>query len=162
MSYDLAVWMGPRPTTSEVAEATYERQMDLLEELLDSDAPAPAPDTGIVAFVEAALARYPELTELSGPECPWASAPLLDEAVGDFIHFPLTFAGAEFARDELAEIAASLGLVCYDPQIERLLPDNDAAPASKISAHAYAALGENRSGRSGPIGWLRRLFASAR
>jgi 2-methylisocitrate lyase-like PEP mutase family enzyme len=44
------------------------------------------------------------------------------EAGGDLIYLPMTYPGAEYARDVLAEIAQSLGLVCYDPQIEQLLP----------------------------------------
>ena len=120
MSYDLAVWQGD-PADDAAAAAEYAARMDAMEAALEQGRPGPEATPTIRAFVEAALARYPELHESSGDECPWASAPLLGEAFGDFICFPLTYSGAEFARDELAGIAARLGLVCYDPQVEQRL-----------------------------------------
>ena len=42
--------------------------------------------------------------------------------------------------DPLAEIADSLGLVCFDPQIEQMLPDATATPASTITTHAHEAV----------------------
>jgi hypothetical protein len=162
MSYDLAVWVGPRPANAEAADAEFARRMDAMEEQIGSDAElAPAPE--LMAFVEAALARYPELDENSGPECPWASGPLSGEIVGDLIYFPMTFSGAEYARDVLAELVASRALVCYDPQIEALLPNSSSVPASVISERAYAALdahlvqGTQQASRGG---WFRRLFGS--
>ena len=104
--------------------------MDAMEAAFVKGPGGPEATPAIRAFVEAALARYPELDDDSGDECPWASAPLIGEASGDFIYFPLTFSGARYARDELAGIAARLGLVCYDPQTEQRLPA-DAAPASE-------------------------------
>ncbi|HSX67605.1 hypothetical protein [Nocardioides sp.] len=160
MSYDLAVWDGPKPASNADASAEYERRMDAMEEALDgSDEPA-APTERIKAFVEAALARFPELDDNSGPECPWASSPLEGEAVGDLIYLPMTFSGAEYARDVLAEIADSLGLVCFDPQIEQLLPDAQAVPAATVSASAYAALAQHLQAekRSQESGWFSRLF----
>lgn len=160
MSYDLAVWEGPRPGNSIDASAQYEARMEAMEAILENeDGPSPTP--AIRAFVEAALARYPELDEASGPECPWASAPLLSEAVGDLIYFPMTFSGAEYARDVLAEIAQSHGLVCYDPQIEQLLPDSNATPASSIGAAAYEAMTGAMPRQQSPAprrSWLARLL----
>lgn len=122
----------------------------------ETDAPTPA----IQAFIDAALRRFPELDDDSGPECPWASAPLAEEAVGDLIYFPMTFSGAELARDELAGIADSLGLVCFDPQIEQLLPDADATPASVISAAATEAIKAHLEAEEGRQRrpWFHRLF----
>lgn len=161
MSYDLAVWEGRRPSTGADAAAEYEERMDAMERALQgSDEPAP-PTAGIRAFVEEALARYPELADDSGPECPWASAPLIEEAVGDFIYFPMTFSGAEYARDVIADIAHARGLVCFDPQVERLLPDVDAPSASFIAQAAYAATEDHFSTQRAPRqrrGWLARLL----
>lgn len=140
MSYDLAVWVGPPPVSSEAAGAEYERRMDLMEEQISGEEhPATAPE--LVAFVNAALARFPELDETSGAECPWASSPLVEEAVGDLIYFPMTFPGAGFARDPLAEIAASLGLVCYDPQAEMLLPEPRREPRSSWVRRTFGPRG---------------------
>ncbi|WP_183095457.1 hypothetical protein [Nocardioides stalactiti] len=134
--------------------------MDAMEELLDSDGEQPGPTDSIPAFIDAALARFPELDDDSGPECPWASAPLAADAVGDIIYFSMTFSGAGLARDELADIASALGLICYDPQIEQMLPDPASVPASTVSQAAYAALAEHLHAEEQPreSGWLARLF----
>lgn len=160
MSYDLAVWVGPRPASKEDADAEYARRMDQMEAQYEQ-AERPQPASELVAFVEAALDRYPELDAESGPETPWASSPLANEIFGDLIYFPLTFSGAEYARDVLADIADSLGLVCYDPQIEGLLPDASAAPAAAIGKQAAAALGAYVAKRDQPArstSWLQRLL----
>src|SRR4051794_39578968 len=161
MSYDLAVWVGTRPATNSDASDEYERRMDAMEVSLESAGEPPAPSEEIRRFVEAALARYPGLDENSGPECPWASSPLMGEAVGDLIYFPMTFSGSEYARDVLADIANTLGLVCYDPQIEGLLPDASAASAGSIAASADAALRQHMQTLQRPnsgAGMLGRLF----
>jgi hypothetical protein len=122
MSYDLAVWVGSRPATSEAADAEFERRMDAMEAQLDEGANLPAAPE-LIRFVEAAVARFPESVDERRTESPWASEPLSQEILGDLIYIPMTFSGAERARDFLAELADSFGLVCYDPQIEGLLPD---------------------------------------
>ncbi|WP_188079037.1 hypothetical protein [Actinotalea subterranea] len=161
MSYDLAVWAGTAPASARAATDEYERRMDALEASLDQAGGPPSATPAIRAFVEAALARYPDLDDDAGDECPWASSPLIGEAAGDFIYFPMTFSGATYARDVLAAIARDQGLVCYDPQIERLLPASDATSASEIGARAAAAMkahGEEHLVRPSQGGWLRRLF----
>ncbi len=118
------------------------------------------PTPGIRAFVTAALERYPELDEDSGAECPWASAPLIGEAMGDYIYFPMTFSGAGYARDVVAGIAHAHGLVCFDPQIERLLPAADALPASVIEEQVMAAMQQHLESEEAKErgGWWSRLF----
>lgn len=117
MSFDLAVWVGAAPLDDRQAAETYARLMDELEAGVDT-APAPA----IVAYVDALLARWPDLDQPGGERSPWASAPLLAEAWGDAIYFPMTFSPT---LDEAVAFAAGTareqGLVCYDPQSERLL-----------------------------------------
>jgi hypothetical protein len=161
MSYDLAVWEGPVPSSPTDASAQFEKRMDAMDAALEQPGGPPGATPPIRAFVEAALGRWPDLDEDSGPECPWASAPLIDEAIGDFIYFPMTFSGAEYARDVLAEIAQAHGLVCYDPQIEGLLPDQDAVSASTVAASAYDALARNiarQEQTSRRRRWIARLF----
>lgn len=146
MSYDLAVWVGQRPASAATADAEYAQRMDAMEVTFEQGGePSVAPE--IAAFVEAATNGYPD--EDPSVDSPWASSPLIGEAVGDLIYFPLTFSGAEYARDVLAEIAASLGLVCYDPQIEALLPDVDATPASDQRESLGSASGTCRPERRG-------------
>lgn len=149
MSYDLAIWPGPRPATSDAATEEYELRLDAMEETLEAGCePTPAPE--LVALVEAVLARFPALDEDSGPECPWASAPLVDEIVGDLLVLPMTFSGADDARDVVAQIAAAHGLVCYDPQIETLLPDAHLNDLQQSDAGASSPRGRG--------GWWTRLF----
>ena len=160
MSYDLAVWEGPPPGSDEEGAAEYERRMDEMERLLDAGDETPDPTPGIRAFVSAALERYPELDEDSGPECPWASAPLLGEAMGELIYFPMTFSGAAYARDVVAGIAHDHGLVCFDPQIERLLPAADALSASVIEDQVMTAVQQHLDAEAATKrgGWWSRLF----
>jgi len=161
MSYDLAVWAGTAPESAHAATVEYGRRMDALEAYLDQTGEPPPPTRAIRAFVEAALVRYPDLDDDSGDACPWASSPLIGEAVGDLIYFPMTFSGAEYARDVLAALAQQQGLICYDPQIERLLPDPDATSATEIGARAAAAMQAIRGeppARSNRDGWIRRVF----
>ena len=136
--------------------------MDAMEEVVEGSGAPPPPTPGIRRFVDEALARYPELAEDSGPGCPWASAPLIEEAFGDFIYFPMTFSGAEYARDVIAEVAHTRGLVCYDPQVERLLPDPNAPAASSVAQSAYKAMDDHFRGtgcaRCCGRGWLARLL----
>lgn len=154
MSYDLAVWVGPPPTSPEEADAEFARRMDAMEAALEEPA---AVDSQIREFVEAVLERYPELDDDSDDESPWASAPLIDEAVGDVIYFSLTFSGARYARDVIADIAFSLDLVCYDPQLEQVLPDPEAASADEIADQADAALSSWADQGAPARSWWRRL-----
>ena len=84
MSYDLAVWEGPRPDGAAAEE------------------------------------RYPE-DDVDPDASVWAVWPLMGNAVGDGILLPMTYPGARAARDAVAGIAATHGLVCFDPQTEELL-----------------------------------------
>ncbi len=72
----------------------------------------------------------------------------------------MTFSGAQYARDPLAEIADSLGLVCFDPQIEQLLPDANATPASTVAASANEALARHPDGAQNKdrSNWFTRLL----
>lgn len=161
MSYDLAVWKGSLPADAEAAAAEYGRRMDAMEAALEQDGLREPATPAIHAFVEAALVRYPALDGESGDECPWASSPLIGEAVGDLIYFPMTFSGAVYARDVLAEIAELHGLVCYDPQIEQLLPDPGSTSAAEIAAKATAALQryvDHSQTEAVPPSRLRKLF----
>jgi hypothetical protein len=110
MSYDLAVWAGPRPAGGAEAAGEYVRRLEEAEE-------APArPTPPIAAFLEDLLARSP----MDSPGCPWAGPPL-DEATGDMAVLTMTSAGAQRGRDLCTRVAASHGLLCFDPQTGRLL-----------------------------------------
>lgn len=106
------------PGSDAEATAQFEARMDRMYDLRP-----PQPTAAIRSYVEAALEHYPDLDDDSDAPRPWAVSSLMREAVGDQIYFAMTFSGAQYARDVLAQIAQEQGLVCYDPQISRLLPE---------------------------------------
>ncbi len=111
MSYDLAVWRGPQPASDEAAQSEYER---LLEQSEDDEAAPPAAQ--IEAFVADLLDRSPD-----GPG-PWATSSLLDDAAGDLLLVTMTTDGAATAVPLCTRTARDHGLVCFDPQVGRVLP----------------------------------------
>ena len=124
MSYDLAVWEGPMPTSDEAALAEFERLMDWMEGLdlfAESDAPTPA----IRSYVESLLARWPDLgDDDEDEESPWADAPLINNARGPVFYFSMVWSKAEEASAFAAATATAQGLVCFDPQSGTLLRSN--------------------------------------
>ncbi|WP_104524953.1 hypothetical protein [Blastococcus atacamensis] len=117
MSYDVAVWAGPRPADDESAEAEYERRADVLED--DDDLPPPSP--ALAAFLDELLTVLPPLDESDDPRSPWATGPEPGDVSGDFAYLTMTYPGAEAALDTVVEVAGRHGLVCFDPQDGRLL-----------------------------------------
>jgi hypothetical protein len=113
MSYDLAVWEGDSPSDDEVAAAQYESLMEQMESGALGD-----PTPRIRAYVNALLARWPDIHEAEGS--PWASSPLMAEASGPLVYFPMVFSRADEASTFAAELARDHGLVCFDPQMECL------------------------------------------
>jgi hypothetical protein len=120
MSYDLAVWIGERPVDDEAGMKFYlERIVPQLEEY-DPSKPTP-PTPRIRAYVEALLDHWPDI-EADDDGSPWSTSPLMGEAVGWFVYFPMVFSMADEASAFAADLARQHGLVCYDPQLERLRP----------------------------------------
>lgn len=158
MTYDLAVWAGPPPATDADAAAEYSIRSRAMR---SADAHGGASASPVIqSFVAAALDRFPALGD-SHPESPWAGPDLLGSAVDDFLYLELTYSGAIAARDELAAIALSLGLVCFDPQIEQVLPSATAPSAASVARPIAELLGAYRDAppSSQPRSWVRRLLA---
>ncbi|MFJ5233163.1 hypothetical protein ACIQBJ_25120 [Kitasatospora sp. NPDC088391] len=118
MSYDLAVWEGKQPADDAAAG---ERFSDLYQRYIDTDTDHP-PTSTISKYVALLLERWPDLTEDEDDISPWSTGPLIGEASGPLIYFPLRWSMAEEASTFAAGVAASLGLVCFDPQVRRLRP----------------------------------------
>jgi hypothetical protein len=114
VSYDLAIWEGERPSDDAIAGIVYEAHMDVME--LNDEPPTPR----IRAYVEALLARWPELGEAD--DVPWAMSPLMEQTGGPIAYLNLSYSMADEASAFAAKLAQEHGLVCYDPQIERLRP----------------------------------------
>jgi hypothetical protein len=112
MSWDLAVWEGPRPATDDEAMATYQRLMDRYQSATVLEPPTPA----IAAFVDALLGRYPDITGEEGIDSPWSDGPLIENATGPIFYFGMVFSGVEAAVPFIIEEARQRGLVCFNPQ----------------------------------------------
>lgn len=118
MSYDLAVWEGERPVDDKTAGRVFS---DLYERYIDADVEHP-PTERIAAYVAALLERWCDLTEDEEDNSPWSSSPLIGEASGPLIYFPMRWSMAEEASAFAAAVAQSMGLICFDPQHDNLRP----------------------------------------
>ena len=114
MSFDLAVWEGERPASDAEGAATYARLMDALE-TSEPEPPTPA----IAAFVLALLAHWPDIDV--DESSPWSASPLIGDASGSTFYTGVVWSRADEAGEFIASTARAHGLVCYDPQSERLL-----------------------------------------
>lgn len=119
VSYDLAVWTGPKPATDADALREYVRRTDDLEELDDDELAPAVPE--IEAFLTETLDRYPPLDDEDDESCPWATGPEPGDVNGDFALITMTYPGARAALDGVVEIAHRHGLVCFDPQADALV-----------------------------------------
>ncbi|MEG3632927.1 hypothetical protein [Micromonospora palythoicola] len=117
MSYDLAVWEGDRPVDNAAALATFEA---LHERFVGKGGFPPTPR--IRAYVDALLERWIDLTEDEHDDSPWSTGPLIGEASGPFIYFPMVYSRCTEVSAGAARIAAERGLVCFDPQLGLLRP----------------------------------------
>jgi hypothetical protein len=120
VSIDLAVWEGPAPPSDKQALQEF---LALYDRYIESDDQTP-PTAAIAEYVAVLLSRYPDLTTLddaSIDESPWSDGPLIDNAVGPFMYFGFVRnAALEPAWTFAVETGRSMGLVCFDPQSERL------------------------------------------
>lgn len=116
MSYDLAVWEGERPSDDAAAGRLFS---DLYDQYIDTDVDHP-PTARIADYVAALLERWRDLTEDEDDTSPWSTGPLIGEASGPIIYFPMRHSMAGEASVYAAQLASSMGLVCFDPQMDRL------------------------------------------
>ncbi|MEH0822154.1 MULTISPECIES: hypothetical protein [Micromonospora] len=120
MSYDLAVWEGELPIDDGAAGEAYDQLYALYME--DEELP---PTPRIRAYVLALLERWVDMSDDEHDVSPWSAGPLMDEASGPFVYFTMRYSMCEEVSAEAARMAADHGLVCYDPQWERLRPTAD-------------------------------------
>jgi hypothetical protein len=125
MTYDLAVWEGEAPPSDQAALAIFERLMAALEA-----GHADPPSERIKAYVAALLDRWPDITDDRGEDSPWADGPLIGDAFGAAIYFPMVWSRCEEASAFAATVAVAHGLVCFDPQSSTLRSPRGSPPAS--------------------------------
>ncbi|MFG2116700.1 hypothetical protein ACGFRB_29365 [Streptomyces sp. NPDC048718] len=70
----------------------------------------------------ALLERWCDLTEGEEDTSPWSTGPLIGDARGPLIYFGMRFSMAEETSAYAADVAESMGLVCFDVQQDRLRP----------------------------------------
>jgi hypothetical protein len=119
VSYDLAVWEGERPEDDAAAALCF---TDLYDRYIDTEEPAVPPVERIAAFVSALLERWPDLTEDEDDISPWSTGPLIREARGPLIYFPMRWSMTVEASAYAAGVASSMGLNCFDPHARQLRP----------------------------------------
>ncbi len=117
MSYDLAVWEGPTPRSDEQAAQVFTELSKRYSDRADPTDESPA----ILAYVDALLARWPDITSDHGPEhSPWSDGPLAHNATGPLLYFGMVPSRAEQACEFAAQLAQEHDLVCFDPQTMKL------------------------------------------
>ncbi|MFD8144058.1 hypothetical protein [Streptomyces sp. NPDC059708] len=123
MSYDLAVWEGVRPLDDAAATATFK---DLYRKhMRHAGGQKTVPMPLIRQYVEALVARWPDLSPDDDEEdedaSPWSDGPLINNASGPLVYFGMVFSKYQEAASIAADLARTLGLICFDPQDERLI-----------------------------------------
>lgn len=116
MSYDLAVWEGERPANDVAAAAEFER---LYGRYIASDGVV-EPTPRIAAYVSALLDRYPDIGPEAADDSPWSTAPLMNEACGPLVYFPMVWSRCHEVSAWAAQLAEEHALHCYDPQLRQL------------------------------------------
>jgi hypothetical protein len=119
MSFNLAVWEGPRPGTNADALAEFER---LYAEYMEGESVAPT--ARVKAFIAAITAKYPDLVDLPDDQVDdgvWSDGPLINNASGPLFYFGIVWSRVEEVAPFVAEVARSEGLVCFDPQSNSLV-----------------------------------------
>ena len=79
-----------------------------------------APTPRVAAYVAALPARYPDIGPETGDDSPWSSGPLINEASGRLMYFPMVWSSCEETSERAARLGAEHGLNCYDPQSSQL------------------------------------------
>ncbi len=88
---------------------------------IDSEVEEP-PSERIAAYVAALSDRWCDITEDEEDTSPWSTGPLIGEASGPLIYFPMRWSMAEEAPAYAAAVAETMGLICFDVQQNRLSP----------------------------------------
>lgn len=115
MSFDYAVWDGPRPVDDAAAKAVFDRLWDAVGEIRGADVP---PTAALDRFIADLEHRWPR----DADDEPWALSPIRPTARGPFLM--LHFSGAATAEDVtwVDARACERGLVRFDPHHSQLYP----------------------------------------
>lgn len=106
MSFDLIFWCQKVIPTSEEAAQVYDQLTDGLTGIVE-ESPA------IENFRQAVISEFPDLTEESIDESPWA-APLY--VTGECVIAAISWSRSSEVSSALLYLASAHGLTAYDPQ----------------------------------------------
>ncbi|MFH8490914.1 hypothetical protein [Streptomyces longisporoflavus] len=70
----------------------------------------------------ALLKQWCDITEDEEETSPWSVGPLIESARGPLMYFGMAWSRAEEALIYAADVADSMGLICFDVQENRLGP----------------------------------------
>lgn len=119
----LAVWEGARPSGDLAAGRTFKdlygqfvRRSDRFEER----GPGEPPTERIEAYVAALLERWPNPTGEENDHPVWDDG-LVGNETGPLVYFGVRWNVAEEVTAFAAQVAASMGLVCFNVSQEKLL-----------------------------------------
>jgi hypothetical protein len=116
MSFDLGVFYTARPHTDVEAVRRY---VAYCEE--DDFTPYVEPSAAIEAFLKELTAELPQIDdwpEESIDDCPWSCA--FDVSEGHVL-MPMVWSAADTVPPKIVTLAEKHGLVCVDPQSEKIL-----------------------------------------
>ncbi|MET8528547.1 hypothetical protein [Micromonospora sp. NPDC005172] len=125
MSYDLAVWEGGAPTDDGEGRRVFQQ---LYRKYIDTEDETP-PTPRIRSYVHTLLERWIDMTEDEEDASPWSDGPMIGNASGPIIYFAMRYSMCEEVSAEAAKMAAEQGLICFDPQWDRLRPSDGGAVA---------------------------------
>ena len=120
MSWDLAVWEGEQPASSEEAAEHFQELMEAYEEQLDNE-PCDPPNPRLGAFLDALVERLPDDPAVEPPSNPWAFMPLREEASGPIAMLHVVWSQVDVVLSVVPALAREHGLVCFDLQEEAVL-----------------------------------------
>ena len=128
------MWEGARPRDDTEARATLDQLRarwlgphhvdELLKRHRGEAARIEPPSPAIRAYLQELLARFPDIGEPGGDLSPWSDGPLINNASGPIMYFGFALGLAQLGAPFAANVAASHGLVCFDPQTETLWDDD--------------------------------------
>jgi hypothetical protein len=130
VTYDLAVWEGDPPADHAAARVEFER---LYARYMGSGAHV-EPTARIAGYVRALLDRFPDIGSDEGEDSPWSSGPLMTEAHGPLLYFPMALGRADEVSAWAVQLAGVHGLNCYDPQLSKLRLPVDRLPEPAVDS----------------------------
>jgi hypothetical protein len=123
LSLSLAVWEGDSPSDDSAAQRMFEELYDQYVRRVarqENGGSFQPPTERIAAYVAALLERWPNPTREMDDHPVWEDG-LVDDGVGPLVHFGVRWDRAEEVRGLAAQVASSMGLVCFDVSRGKLL-----------------------------------------